>query len=111
MEVAGSLITKNMFLTKVDPCHRAWVEVNPAAIEANTKIIRNLISNKCLLMAVVKADGYGHGALTVAKAALRGGAESLGVATLQEGIDLRESGIKCSILVLGNLTKPQELGA
>ena len=62
-------------------------------------------------MAVVKADGYGHGAVTVANAALKGGAESLGVATLQEGIDLRQSGIKCSILVLGNLTNPQELGA
>ncbi len=100
-----------MLLTKIDPCHRAWVEVNPAAIEANTKIIRNLISKRCLLMAVVKADGYGHGAATVANAALRGGAQSLGVATLQEGISLRESEISCSILVLGNLTNSEELGA
>ena len=43
-------------------------------------------------MAVVKADGYGHGAETVATAALRSGASSLGVATLQEGLELRDAG-------------------
>ena len=41
-------------------------------------------------MAIVKADGYGHGAETVAKAALKGGANSLGIATLEEGIELRK---------------------
>jgi len=60
------------------------------------------------LMAVVKADGYGHGAETVAKAALRGGAQNLGVATLQEGIQLRQAGLNCPILLLGNLTKTEE---
>ncbi len=100
-----------MLLTNIDPCHRAWVEVNPAAIEANTKIIKNLLSKNCSLMAVVKADGYGHGALTVSQAALKAGAESLGVATLLEGIDLRKSKIDCSILVLGNLINNEELAA
>ena len=61
-----------------------------------------LLPENCFLMAVVKADGYGHGAETVARAALRGGAHELGVATLQEGIELRQAGLTCPILLLGN---------
>ncbi len=98
-------------LTTLDPRQRAWVEVNPASIEANARKIKHRISDGCILMAVVKADGYGHGAKTVAEAALRGGASSLGVATLQEGLDLRQSGLDCPILVLGNLTNPDDLSA
>ena len=52
-------------------------------------------------MAVVKADGYGHGAIAVAKVAINNGADNLGVATIQEGIELREAGIKDPILVFG----------
>ncbi len=98
-----------MALHNLDPRQRAWVEVFPKAIEANTRKIRNFISEKCLLMAVVKADGYGHGSVTVAEAALDGGAENLGVATLQEALDLRKAGIVCPILVLGNLFNSQDL--
>jgi alanine racemase len=60
-------------------------------------------------MAVVKADGYGHGAVSVARAALSGGASSFGVATLAEGVELRRAGITAPVLVLGNLTQPEEL--
>ncbi len=98
-------------LKSTDPRQRAWVEVNPAAIEANARKISCLLDKNCSLMAVVKADGYGHGAQTVAIAALRGGANSLGVATLQEGIELRKVGIDCPILVLGNLIHDEELSA
>ena len=73
--------------------------------------IKNILADECCLMAVVKADGYGHGAVNVAKAAIKGGASHLGIATLQEGIELREAGIKCPILVLGNLTDEDELEA
>ena len=73
--------------------------------------MKKLIPEQCLFMAVVKADGYGHGAETVARAALRGGANNLGVATVQEGLELRQSGINCPILVLGNLTNSEELRA
>jgi alanine racemase len=62
-------------------------------------------------MAVVKADGYGHGAETVAKASVRGGATSFGVATLQEGIDLRNAGLDQPVLVLGHLSQPDDLRA
>jgi len=98
-------------IINADPCSRAWIEVNPKAIENNSKVLKNFLGKNCLLMAVVKADGYGHGAKTVAKAALTGGADSLGVATLEEGIELREAGLNCPILILGNLTNWEELYA
>ncbi len=87
---------------------RAWVEVNAAAIEANAATLRRHLGAS-ELMAVVKADGYGHGALTVARAALAGGASSLGVATLAEGIELRRAGIEAPMLVLGSLCHGEEL--
>ena len=99
--------TKN--LMNSDPCSRAWVEVDSKAIENNSRVLKKFIGEDCLLMAVVKADGYGHGAETVAKAALIGGADSLGVATLEEGIQLRNAGLKCQILILGNLINAEEL--
>ena len=100
---------KTKKLINSDPCSRAWVEVDSKAIENNSRVLKNFIGKDCLLMAVVKADGYGHGAETVAKAALLGGADSLGVATLEEGIQLRNSGLKCQILILGNLINSEEL--
>ncbi len=98
-------------LAKADPRQRAWLEVSPMAVEANARALRSVIGEQCLLMAVVKADGYGHGAVTVAKAALRGGADNLGVATLHEGIELRKAGMDCPILILGNLIDEKELEA
>jgi alanine racemase len=96
-------------LMSPDPRSRAWVEVDSKVIENNSRVLKNFIGENCLLMAVVKADGYGHGAETVAKAALIGGADSLGVATLEEGIQLRNAGLKCQILILGNLINAEEL--
>lgn len=92
-----------------DPRSRAWVEVDSKIIENNARVLKNFIGDDCSLMAVVKADGYGHGAETVAKSALTGGADSLGVATLEEGIQLRNAGLKCQILILGNLINSEEL--
>jgi alanine racemase len=83
--------------------------VDPAAITANARSLRQLLAPTTTLMAVVKADGYGHGALPVAQAALAGGAGSLGVATLAEAIELRQAGIEAPLLILGNLTQPEEL--
>jgi len=88
---------------------RAWVEVDTGAILRNARAIQRLIGERTSLMAVVKADGYGHGAVAVATAALAGGAASLGVATLAEGVELRRSGIEAPVLVLGNLTQVEEL--
>ncbi len=80
---------------------RAWVEINLGAVEHNVKQLRSLLAPQTQLMAVVKADAYGHGAVTIAKVALASGASWLGVATVPEGIELREAGITAPILLLG----------
>ncbi len=104
-----NLDSSNGFQSESDPCQRAWVEVYPNAIQENVRTIKERLADTCALMAVVKADGYGHGAETVSAAALKGGASSLGVATLQEGIELRHAGFQCPILLLANLTEAEEL--
>lgn len=77
----------------------AWAEVSPRAIEHNVRAIVAEVQ-PAQVWAVVKADGYGHGALLAARAALAGGATGLCVALVQEGVALREAGIDCSLLVL-----------
>jgi len=96
-------------LPRPHPRQRAWVEVSEAAISANAAVLRRHLAPGASLMAVVKADGYGHGAVPVARAAAAGGASCFGVATLQEGVELRQAGIAHPVLVLGNLTQPEEL--
>ena len=88
---------------------RAWVEVSGAAISANVRALRRSMAPECQLMAVVKADGYGHGAVPVARAAAAAGASCFGVATLGEGLELRQAGLREPVLVLGNLIQPEEL--
>ena len=79
--------------------------IDLAALENNMALIRRSIPDNVKLMAVVKADGYGHGAVQTSKAALRGGADMLAVASVREGTLLRESGIAVPILVLGAVTE------
>ena len=81
--------------------------VDLGAISHNIAEIRKRIGNQRNLMAVVKADGYGHGAVEVSRAALRSGADWLGVALPEEGRQLREAGIGVPILVMG-LIQPAE---
>lgn len=78
----------------------AWVQIDTEAIRHNVLELRKRIGQDCLLMAVVKADGYGHGAVAVARTALAAGADKLAVATIDEGIELRRAGVNASILVL-----------
>jgi alanine racemase len=80
---------------------RAWVEVNLSNLAQNIREIKGYLAEKTDLMAIVKADAYGHGAVTVANTVLENGATWLGVATIPEGIELREAGIKAPILILG----------
>jgi len=77
----------------------AWVEVGLAAITANVARLRETVA-PAEVCAVVKADGYGHGAVPVATAALAGGATRLGVALAEEGHELRKAGIGVPVLVL-----------
>ena len=80
---------------------RAWVEIDSSALSYNVKQLLKILSPRTQLMAVVKADAYGHGAVTVAQTVLESGASWLGVATVPEAIQLREAGIKAPILILG----------
>ncbi len=89
----------------VDPI---WAEVDLSAIAHNVREIRKITNPKAKLMAVVKANAYGHGAVSVAKVALANGAERLAVARLGEALDLRKQGIDCPILILG-YTPPEQL--
>ena len=77
----------------------AWAGVDLAAITHNVELIRT-VAAPAAVWASVKADGYGHGMVRVAGAALHGGATGLCVALTQEGVSLREAGFTCPILVL-----------
>ena len=82
----------------------ACVRVDLAAIRHNAGVLRAMLLPKVHLMAVVKANAYGHGLLQSARAALQGGADWLGVATAEEGAALRAAGVDAPCLVLGNVT-------
>src|SRR3954470_7815947 len=86
------------------PRERAVARVNVAAIERNVARLRASTGAGVALCAVVKADGYGHGAVPAARAALAGGATCLAVATAREAADLRAAGVDAPLLVLGALT-------
>ena len=83
------------------PPRPTWIEVDLDAIAHNVRLLRQVTGEKVALMAIVKADGYGHGAVRVAYTALNNGASRLGVACLSEALALRQAGIEAPILVLG----------
>lgn len=76
------------------------------AIKSNYKQIRSLIQPSCMILGVVKANGYGHGAVMVSKALVQAGSDYLGVAMTEEAVEIRDAGIKTPILVFGRL--PEE---
>jgi len=79
----------------------AWIEISLAAIKRNIEAFRRIISEKTRIKGIIKADGYGHGAVRVAEALREAGIKRFGVALLQEGVELRESGFEEPVLVLG----------
>ncbi|MGB6423099.1 MAG: alanine racemase [Anaerolineales bacterium] len=86
--------------------YSTWVEIDLIAIEENVRQVRQLTGVS--VMAVVKANGYGHGAVPSAQAALRGGASWFGVARIGEALELRNAGLDNKILLLG-YTPPERL--
>lgn len=78
-----------------------WIEVDLGAVRHNVRLLRSLLAPGVELVAVVKANGYGHGAVPVARAALEAGATRLAVARADEGLALRAAGIEAPIWVLG----------
>ncbi len=91
--------------------YRAWVEIDLAAIKHNIRSLKSLVSDSTELLAVVKADAYGHGAIAVSQAVLEAGATWLGVATIIEGVQLRNAGITAPILIMGATNSPDEMKA
>ncbi len=86
---------------------RALARVNLAAIERNVARLRTELGEGTSLCAVVKGDGYGHGAVPAARAALAGGARWLAVATAEEAIELRADGIGGPVLVMGAVSREE----
>ena len=85
-----------------------WVEVDLAAVRHNVRVLKPETAE---LMAVVKADAYGHGDVAVARAALEGGATWIGVALVEEGLRLRDDGVDAPILVLSEFPPGSEAAA
>lgn len=90
---------------------RAWVEIDLTALAHNVRTLKAWLAPQTKLMAVVKADAYGHGAITVAQTALANGADCLAIATLAEGVELRQAGIKAPILILGAINAVEDIKA
>ncbi len=86
---------------------RAWIEINLKHLKANVKELCSLLPKDCTLMAVVKANAYGHGDIRISKELNKLGVYSFAVATLSEGVQLRKNGMKGEILILG-YTHPQD---
>jgi len=88
----------------------AWAEINLDNLANNMKEIRRLTDEKAQITAVIKADGYGHGAKYIAQTLLENGADRFAVAVLDEALELRNYGITVPILVLG-YTQPERAKA
>ncbi|GAF19917.1 alanine racemase [Bacillus sp. JCM 19046] len=96
---------------KTNSHRKTFATIDLEAIALNTTLFKQSLAPSCQLMAVVKANGYGHGAVEVAKTALANGATYLGVAFLDEALELREAGINAPFSYLAtrhrkHLSKP-----
>jgi len=89
------------FDSTIFPLRPAWVEIDLARLRNNLRLIRRDLPRRVQLMAVVKDEAYGHGALDVARIALEEGAWGLGLSTLEEAMTLREGSITAPLLLLG----------
>ena len=87
----------------------AWLEIDLDALVANVRLLRSLVPAGVRVEPVIKADAYGHGAVAVARALVADGAASLGVATFDEALELRQAGVTVPIVILFPI--PAELAA
>ncbi len=86
----------------------SWVEINLKALDHNLRLIRDQLSPQVTIMAVVKADAYGHGAQVISARLEELGIKAFGVANVNEAVTLREAGIKGEIFLLGGFFKGEE---
>ena len=92
---------KNTRLTQLNTHRDAWVEINLDYIAHNVGEFRKNIPEDIKILGILKADAYGHGSQMVAPVMLASGIDMLGVASIDEGLDLRKEKISCDILVVG----------
>lgn len=90
----------------MDFLHRTWVEVDLDRIRQNYERVRAAVGGDCKVLCVVKANGYGHGAVQIARALERAGCDWLAVSNIEEGDQLRSAGVQLPILILGS-TPPE----
>ncbi len=86
---------------KASESQRAWIELDRSALKNNVNELRRIMPEGCKLLGIVKANGYGHGAFEITKELHALGVDAYGVATIDEGIEIRKYGAKGLILVLG----------
>lgn len=113
---ADTLTRKNSascgWFTGSMPAYRpTWAEIDLKAFRRNFRNIQSHLRKNTKILAVVKANAYGHAAVPLAREALKLGASSLGVSSLEEGIFLRENGVKGEILILGSIYPLENLAA
>jgi len=89
------------YLDRSDLEKPAQVVVDLGAIVQNVRTIRADVGSSVRIMCAVKADAYGHGAVEVSRAVISAGADMLGVASIQEALEIRDAGIDASLLILG----------
>ena len=92
---------KNVRQTQINIHRDAWVEINLDSLAHNVKEFKKNINSDIKLLGIVKADAYGHGSVMTAPTMLASGVDILGVASIDEGLDLRAENIDCDILVVG----------
>lgn len=92
---------KNVRQSNINIHKDAWLEINLESLAQNVAAIKNIISKEKKMMAIVKADAYGHGAQMLAQTMLASGVDWFGVSSIDEGLDLRQIKIKAPILVVG----------
>lgn len=88
---------------------RAWVNIDLDALTHNVTVLKQWLNPQTKLMTVIKADAYGHGAVKVAQSVIKAGVETVAIATLAEGIQLRKAEIQVPILILGAINTPDEV--
>ena len=88
--------------------HRpTWVEIDLNALRHNLLAIKKWVGPQINILGIVKADAYGHGDYAVSRVLLSNGVEMLGIAIVEEGIQLREKGTKTPLLILGGIFEEQ----
>lgn len=88
-------------IVRMRPERPTWLEIDLSAIAGNTRRVKEIVGSNVRVLASLKADAYGHGAIKVARTVLHNGASMIGVATISEAVPLREAGVNAPIIVFG----------